>query len=384
MLRPNSYVLINDYLGFQHKDSRNKFPIVEFIASPDNIGNMVFLDAINHILPGIQNMSAFDFIEASQRSEIPRDKIVILALANFISPHWQANQGFLQALASHRIVLFSVGLQDENPELSADALTVLELARASGTLIGTRGEATRRFLRAKGYAAEVIGCPSVLARPVPDRLGVKASLGRICTTNTPNGHNRELAKAVNRFSLLMAEGAILQSESGVIADLNQISSAVCDALANECTNPQHAALLRNKLFDYGYYAPDGVDWHRVREWYLAHARFFYRVPQWRSFMSGFDAVIGTRFHGNIVGLQAGCHPIFICPDARVREMVDYHRLPQIDLQTFCAIDSRDDFPADCLSLEAHLEDRQRQVSRLRAFARDSLPLSIFSFRRWSI
>lgn len=101
-------------------------------------------------------------------------------------------------------------------------------------------------------------------------------------------------------------------------------------------------------------------------------------------MAGFDAVIGTRFHGNIVGLQAGCHPIFICPDARVQEMVDYHRLPNIGLERFATIASRDDFPSDCLSLEAHLDDRPRQVSSLRAFVRESLPLSILSFRRWSI
>ncbi|MCC2957039.1 polysaccharide pyruvyl transferase family protein [Massilia sp. IC2-477] len=335
-LSHKKFVLLNDYLPFGSADV-DTFTLLRFLSHPDNIGNIVFLDAINRSLPGIRNVSSRDFIRF--REQFSADHVIVLALANFLSATWTAPEGFVEALAQHRIVLFSVGVQSEFGEedsicLSRDAQAVLDLARTSGTLIGVRGDKTQRYLARSGIASQVIGCPSV--HLAPERIACDKPLGRarVCTSNTMLGIHRDIAKRVNTFATKFCSGYMLQTEASIIADCMELPEEVIGYIADQSGNPHHAGLLRNKVFDYGYYNEDPEQWKVLRAWFKEHARFHYTVADWRAYAAGFDYCIGTRFHGNVMALQAGVPPLIIPIDSRVADMAEFHRLPRVSMEDF--------------------------------------------------
>lgn len=349
-LSHRKFLLLNDYLPYSSADM-NIFTLLRFIGNSDNIGNIVFLDAINRSLPGIHNVSSRDFIKFQGRFD--PDYVVVLALANFLSDTWTAPKGFLEALSRHRIVLFSVGVQGQlgkeaDIALSEDAKSILELARTSGTLIGVRGEISHRYLAELGIESLAIGCPSVHQAPAEITCATPLAEAKICTSNTMRGFHREIAKKVNLFALEYCSGYMLQTESAIMADCMDLPEEVVAFIAKQSGNPHHADLLRNKLFDYGYYNEVPEQWSVLRAWFKQYAQFNYTVEAWRAYASQFDYCIGTRFHGNVMALQAGVPSLIIPVDARVADMAQFHRLPTISIEDFSGID-------DISELASHLD-----------------------------
>lgn len=343
-LSNRKFVLLNDYLPYSSADM-NIFTLLRFIGNPDNIGNIVFLDAINRSLPGIKNISSRDYIKFQDKFD--GDYVVVLALANFLSDTWTAPKGFLKALSRNRIVLFSVGVQSQIDEeaditLSDDAKAILELARTSGTLIGVRGEISRRYLTKLGIESLAIGCPSVHLAPPEITCSTPLEKAKICTSNTMRGFHRDIAKKVNSFALEYCSGYMLQTESAIMADCMELPDEVVHFIANQSGNPHHADLLRNKFFDYGYYNEVSEQWQLLRAWFKQYAKFNYTVDAWRAYASQFEYCIGTRFHGNVMALQAGVPSLIIPVDARVADMVQFHHLPAISIEDFSYINKISD------------------------------------------
>lgn len=54
---------------------------------------------------------------------------------------------------------------------------------------------------------------------------------------------------------------------------------------------------------------------------------FFAPEQWRARSGAVDLFVGTRFHGNLIGLQAGRPAFFIAHDDRVTEMLTSISLP---------------------------------------------------------
>jgi hypothetical protein len=338
-LSQRKFLLLNDYLQYGSADM-NIFALLQFISNSDNIGNIAFLDAINRSLLGIKNISSREFIRL--QNQFDSDYVIVLALANFLSDTWTAPEGFIEALSRYRIVLFSVGVQSQLDEeadivLSEDAQSILELARKSGTLIGVRGEISHRYLNGLGIESLAIGCPSVHLAPAEITYTTPLEGARICTSNTMRGFHRDISKKVNEFALKYCSGYMLQTESAIMADCMELPNEVINFIANQSGNPHHADLLRNKFFDYGYYNEFPDQWNDLRAWFKQNAKFNYTVDSWRAYASQFDFCIGTRFHGNVMALQAGIPSLIIPVDARVADMAQFHYLPAISFEDFSNI-----------------------------------------------
>ena len=78
---------------------------------------------------------------------------------------------------------------------------------------------------------------------------------------------------------------------------------------------------------------------------LAMLRFkaFSRVDHWIGYLSRKNAVIVTRIHGNILGLQAGVPSIPIVHDSRTSELCQAMSIPSIDVEAAAQISSVNDF-----------------------------------------
>jgi hypothetical protein len=347
-----SCVLINDLLPYNATPGTDVFKTIDFLRGPNNSGNLVFLDAINALIPGLTNMTSGDFVRRA--GALDAGTQVLLPLANFMSGTWQANPGFLDALEAFKPVLLSVGVQlyqECDPQaitLSADCLRLLEQVRHRGTLAGARGAFSQRVLQHFGIEAIVIGCPSLYIDIPPQKPMPSHAPIAVCTNNSFSGDIRALASRINAFSVAHATGYVCQNEEGVILQAMGIPEPVADFIAAQSNNPHYAGLLKNRVFSYGYYNDGPYNWLQMREWFAAHARFFLDVDEWRCYTAGFGLSVGPRFHGNVVALQAGVPTLFVPPDVRVQEMVDFAGLPCLSPEMFNEVEDVNDLLPFCL------------------------------------
>ncbi|EME8175861.1 polysaccharide pyruvyl transferase family protein [Enterococcus casseliflavus] len=63
-------------------------------------------------------------------------------------------------------------------------------------------------------------------------------------------------------------------------------------------------------------------------------KFFLNAQTWFQYMQNRDFSFGTRLHGNITATINGTPSLTIASDARVRELVEFHKLPSFSLKEF--------------------------------------------------
>ena len=174
--------------------------------------------------------------------------------------------------------------------------------------IGIRGQITADYLARLGFKdkIQIIGCPSMYTYgpDLPIRTAAITSDSLICTNYSPD------------------------SPETVIKYLRNLS-----AQHKVCFIPQNTEEL------YLMYA--GAPWVRKQssypqsiqdyEYQPGNAKFFLNMPTWIEYLKNATLCIGTRLHGNIVSLVAGTPSVVIPKDARMRELAEYHLLPQIPI-----------------------------------------------------
>ena len=62
--------------------------------------------------------------------------------------------------------------------------------------------------------------------------------------------------------------------------------------------------------------------------------FFYSNKEWLDGIKGCNFSIGSRFHGNVMGLRAGFKSLFLTTDSRTKEMVSFFNLPHMSIKEF--------------------------------------------------
>jgi hypothetical protein len=81
-----------------------------------------------------------------------------------------------------------------------------------------------------------------------------------------------------------------------------------------------------------------ADDDEIKNWFLNHMRVFWDVPSWARNMAQYDFVVGTRFHGNLLGLQSGTAAFTICHDTRTTEMCEFLGMPHAGILEINNID----------------------------------------------
>ncbi len=75
----------------------------------------------------------------------------------------------------------------------------------------------------------------------------------------------------------------------------------------------------------------------LHNYIASHGAAFYSVPAWMQWISQFDFVVGTRFHGNMIAALAGVPSMVITHDSRTAEMCETISFPSVsvsDLDSF--------------------------------------------------
>lgn len=80
--------------------------------------------------------------------------------------------------------------------------------------------------------------------------------------------------------------------------------------------------------------PENYPWNVAHEIYSSGREIgLTNVPSWLQFLSERDFSFGTRIHGNVAAILAGIPALVFYPDARIKELVAYHNIPNMPTKT---------------------------------------------------
>jgi hypothetical protein len=295
--------------------------------SGGNTGNFAYVQALwNHLSPHVE---IFPW-HASPDKIRQTCGVVVIACPNQLGPHTDL-EGPAQTLEKIGLPILAVGLgaqaaiTDAKVELSTGTKRWLDVvaahAPAKAPNIGVRGEFSRQQVERHGAAsrAVVVGCPSNFINPDPflgAMLGQKfrnLCLDRIAV---PAGlHLWPLLKAIEQS----------------LADLVEMTSGLYVAQSEidmiRLSRGEWSRVDAKTLTDLREYIRPRLSDEEFRVWCKRYAVCFPDSNSWMEAMRNFDFVVGARFHGVMLALQAGTPGGVIAHDSRTLEMCETMQIP---------------------------------------------------------
>jgi hypothetical protein len=305
-----------------------RFPSEQLLkVSGGNTGNFAYVQALwNHLSPHVE---IFPWHASPEKIRETCD-VAVIACANQLGPHTDLEHP-AQTLEKIRLPVLAVGLGAQAPttnakvELSAGTKRWLDVvaayAPAKTPNIGVRGEFSRQQVERHGVAssAVVVGCPSNFINPDPclgAALGQKFRNLRLDRIAVPAGlHLWPHLKAVEQS---LAE--LVEVTSGLYVAQSEIDMIRLSRGEWSKMGAKTATALRE------YIRPRLSD-EEFRKWCKRYATCFPDANSWMESMRNFDFVVGARFHGVMLAIQAGTPGGVIAHDSRTLEMCETMQIP---------------------------------------------------------
>jgi len=283
-----------------------------------NTGNLAYVGGVRGLLA--------NSIERLQWGEDPnsvraRFDHVVICCANQIGAHVDLS-GWADNLSNWQlpVTLIGLGAQSEDfsimPKVPTGTKrflgTVKDLAPGTHPNIATRGDFTARVLADLNHAATSICCPSLFLSPKLG-LGQRVLAGQckqpfkrvaVAAGNPWHGPSARLEPVLVDVVEQYDGRYILQHPIGMM----QIALGERDSVS--------AAMMSRFIEVYGR----RFDIESLFDWYGQHAQYFLELKAWSDALSTYDGVIGPRFHGIALGVQAGVPGCVIAIDSRTEEM----------------------------------------------------------------
>lgn len=231
------------------------------------------------------------------------------------------------------VVVFGLGAQASIGQTVADAVVTPETQRLLSVLshhtskIAVRGPFTADICKHLGINnVEVIGCQSCFVSCRPDfqlpQLATRPSPEKTVVNFTyPAREFPLLSQAMKGQSTYIGQSSHFEYEIKNIAEGVTLDDLPVNIKA--LITPQLTKIFQEGKVDF-------FDFHR---WIKRYFFQYYSMEPWfHKMRGGFDACIGTRFHGNMTAMQAGVPALWIVHDSRTQEFCDHLGLPQAPLQ----------------------------------------------------
>ncbi|KAA5595963.1 polysaccharide pyruvyl transferase family protein [Blastochloris sulfoviridis] len=255
--------------------------------------------------------------------------LVIFACANMLGPHTDLGP-VAPMLKAVDLPIIAVGLGAQAKSISdvveipagtRQWLDVIAEAAPSGAPnIGVRGDFTYAQLERIGLSerAIVTGCPSILLNLNPE-LGAQISGAReksIFRVAVPAGLPYWPELMLLERNLVQ----IVESTSGIYVGQHDIDMIrLCRRELNK--------IKPEILGHFNRYIAPGKSEAEFERWCQRYAVCFNSAPAWMEAMKSFDFVVGARFHGIMLALQAGVPAGVIAHDSRTVELCQTMAIP---------------------------------------------------------
>jgi Polysaccharide pyruvyl transferase len=315
---------------------RTKCELIEQVRKIANTGNYLIGEGAAYSLKAHDvTYVPFWHLARSCKSEDVYERlnqefdICVFASANLLRPGYSADlEAEVFGKLKMPVVVMGIGIQRKEglkEKLPAGTLKFLDVLKHKESFFLTRGYFTAEFLREQGMKfVRPTGCPSLYFSP----SGMKRSLAALA--------NPELAHAQK-----IAFGGYLGSVADTIVD------------AHALLKPGSVAsyVVQDELVAYNLSLPVDDDapvydkasgritgatsYKHSEKWQRDHELVvFFDTNQWRNWIAARELCFGRRFHGCIIGMQAGVPALMIAVDDRMREMLEFVGFPYIEAATW--------------------------------------------------
>jgi Polysaccharide pyruvyl transferase len=221
------------------------------------------------------------------------------------------------------VTLFGLGAQSDNydkkPKLPDGTMRFLRLVEtlksdATSSNIGVRGQFTQSVLSDLGIESSRTGCPSLMISKdrnwQADLAGSNIAMDKIkvavAAGNPWHGPSAFLEPLLVEI-VDNHRGAYVLQHPEVMFQI---------ALGETETIPPKTIERFLEVYN------TGGNFESLVNWYRHNAHFFVEAPNWMRFLRTFDMVIGPRYHGVALGIQAGIPGCVFTIDSRTAELCE--------------------------------------------------------------
>jgi hypothetical protein len=298
-----------------------------FERSGGNTGNMAFRYGVARSLLDTSFLPMGAPPETIRRA----GDVAVLPLANQLGAHTNLGAS-AQRLRDIDLPVLALGLGGQAPDMDQDVkLTegtidwlkeICARSPSSGPNIGVRGPYTQRQIEQLGFtgSAVVTGCPS----------------------NFINVNERNFVEIEKKFRVRPRKIAVMAG----IPHIPRLAKVERD-LADIVTASDGAYIVQHGLEmiqlarrEFNEMKPETLDlcWRYVapamrleefKLWCEKYAHVMFDIRFWMDYVRRFDFVVGTRFHGAMIALQAGVPSACIAHDSRTLEMCQTMNIPVV-------------------------------------------------------
>lgn len=288
------------------------------LATGGNTGNVAFVSGTRLSIENKQRVIGWGSNPEVVRRETDH---IVICCANQIGAHVDLGI-WAERLERFNLPVTLLGLGAQTPtyeeelKVPSGTLDFLEMVRkldvSSCGCVGVRGHFTEGVLTDLGTKPVVTGCPSLFISPRSDigrniaRRTLDASTARIAVAGG-NPHHKS-SSGLEPLLMQMAE----RNNGAYIVQHPDLMMGLGAGMYDERTEEQILKLLH-------VFEP-----HRtldsLKDWFADHGYVFWDTGHWTQFLSHMDAVVGPRFHGVALGVQAGIPGVVLDIDNRTREL----------------------------------------------------------------
>jgi Polysaccharide pyruvyl transferase len=308
------------------QDYFKKDASVLFDETGGNTGNLAFQYAVaTHLRSDVPvlhwGMNAKQFRSSGD--------IIVLPLANQLGCHTDLASAAAK-LNEIELPVIGVGLGAQAASLDADVQlsegtrdwldTIASLSPTGAANLGVRGTYTQVQISKNGWphASVVTGCPSNFINLGDDFIDqIAAGFQRrpaLIAVAAGIPYSKHLASLEHNLAdMVTATGGAYIVQHGL--EMLRLARNEFDALPPDLFTLCHE-----------YIQPSSSP-EEFKAWCRRFAYAFYDVRAWMDFLRRFDFVVGTRFHGAMLAIQAGIPAACIAHDSRTYEMCQTMKVP---------------------------------------------------------
>ena len=297
-----------------------------------NYGDMLVCAAL------VRQLASTEAVRVMFGEELPPVRAAVLRGSTYLSRQFDYTRA-IRTLESTDAPVAAVGLGAQSPVLDPrflddvpDARRFVAVLAERSASISVRGEFTASVLERLGAPnIRVTGCPSMFYTLRPPRVRVPRGLG-----DAGRRLGVSLHTGLHRSRFCRNVGALLRKHDRAIGYALDSSAEVAlfeqgvlrEYVVGDRERPMAERLeAASKILER---FPDG---HRVQPSDLVdHLVSVRSVEDWLTRAAGLDAMIGFRFHGNMVALTQGVPCFYYVYDSRITEFCRLYRLPHLAVE----------------------------------------------------
>ncbi|MGE6162074.1 polysaccharide pyruvyl transferase family protein [Aeromonas salmonicida] len=329
-------------------------------ATGGNTGNIAFVHGVRKLIGNQLTRVGWGWDPAVVRQKVDH---LVICCANQLGAHVDLG-GWADRLEAFGlpVTLFGIGAQadsiDVMPTLPAGTIRFLQVVKklsiAADSNIASRGEYTASVIRDQGLNVSPLGCPSLHASAVKnlgEQILLRQNKSKISKVTVAAGNpwhaksaplEKKLCEIVDKYHgeyILQHPLAMVQYMYG---ERDSIAENVRDRFSQV----------------YGI-----ADFEELLSWYRKNASLYIDVGTWMLALKRSDLVLGPRYHGVALGLQAGVPGTVIAIDSRTTELCQGTGIKYLQLENALKMSAEEIIIASKWSEEdATILDTRRKVA----------------------